>query len=276
MIPTYLEINQPDLHLLVCHDPFNRRMRVDELRGDLQVGQAMIRDQAPDWAEKIILKARREQVDSFLQHGWVQEAEIPGDFGGEDMFFLVYYRQTRRSRSDQTGMERSITQKILTMGRNPGNPTEEKIQRSTMQDAEKLATLYKAVFAVYPTPLGDVSYIQKTMENGTVYVHIEKEGRVLSAASAEVNRKFSNAEMTDCATLPTEEGKGHMAALLARLEEILLPEGIQCLYTICRAQSFGMNKVFYNLGYEYSGCLVNNCHIYSGLENMNVWYKLRS
>jgi putative beta-lysine N-acetyltransferase len=162
------------------------------------------------------------------------------------------------------------------MERNPGNPSGEKIRRSTRQDAEKLAALYKTVFAVYPTPLGDPAYIQKTMENGTVYVHIEKEGKVLSAASAEVNHTFANAEMTDCATLPAEQGRGYMAALLARLEEILIPDEIQCLYTICRARSFGVNKVFYNLGYEYSGCLVNNCHIYSGLENMNVWYKLRN
>ena len=275
MIPTYLEINRPDLHLLVCHDPYNRRVRVDALQGDLQVGLESILEHAPAWAEKIILKARREQVDYFARHGWAKEAEIPGYFRGADMCFMVYYRHALRSRSETTGAERAMAQKIMQMERNPGNPVDEIILRSTKGDAEKLATLYKAVFAVYPTPLGDPSYIRKTMENGTIYVHIEKDGNVLSAASAEVNRTFANAEMTDCATLEAEQGKGYMAALLARLEEILIPEAIECLYTICRAQSFGVNKVFYNLGYQYSGCLVNNCHIYSGLENMNVWYKLK-
>jgi len=276
MIPTYLEIQRPDVYLLLCQDPFNQRVRVDELQGDLQVGRALILEHSPGWAEKIILKARREQAAYFLGQGWAREAEIPGYFRGEDMFFLVHYRQARRSRSDQGVSEGSLLRNIRERERNPVNLAGLEIRQSTLQDAQKLATLYKTVFAVYPTPLGDPAYLQKTMEDGTVYVHIEQEGEVLSAASAEVNRKFANAEMTDCATLPAEQGKGHMARLLAHLERILRHDEIRCLYTICRAQSFGMNKVFYNLGFEYSGCLVNNCHIYSGLENMNVWYKRSS
>jgi len=274
MIPTYQEINRPDVKMLLCLDPFNRRVRVDELEGDLQVGLSLIGEQSPDWAEKIILKARREHLVPLLEHGWTQEAAIPGYFKGIDMYFMVYYRQTRRSHSDQTERERAIVQKILELARNPLKTGSEKIQRSTAKDAAGLALLYSTVFAIYPTPLGDPAYIRKTMENGTVYVHIEKDGKVLSAASAEVNRTFANAELTDCATLPTEQGKGHMALLLARLEDILTRDEVRCLYTICRAQSFGMNKVFYNLGYDFGGCLVNNCNIYSGLENMNVWYKM--
>lgn len=273
MIPTYLELNRPDFQMLLCHDPYNGRVRVDELAGDLESGLRIILEHSPEWAEKIILKARREQVDFFLRHGWVQEAAIPGYFKGEDLFFLVCYPQDQRGRSDQSGRERSIVEQILELGPRPVQPSGEIILRSSVQDAEKLASLYQEVFQVYPTPLGDPAYILKTMESGTVYVHIEKEGRVLSAASAEVNRKFANAEMTDCATLAGQQGKGFMALLLGRLEEMLIPDEITCLYTICRAQSFGMNKVFYNLGYHYSGSLINNCNIYSGLENMNVWYK---
>ncbi len=273
MIPTYQEIDRTDLKMLVCIDPYNKRMRVDELEGDLEAGLRQLLRKAPGWAEKIILKARRDQVGYLLGQGWVQEAAIPGYFRGEDLFFLVYYLQAHRCRSDHTETEHAIVHRILELERKPVNPSGTIIRRSTVADAEKLAQLYKTVFAVYPTPMNDPAYLAKTMEGGTVYVHIEQDGRVLSAASAEVNRKFANAEMTDCATLASEQGKGYMALLLARLEEILVPEKITCLYTICRAQSFGMNKVFYNLGYQYGGCLINNCNIYSGLENMNVWHK---
>ena len=273
MIPTCLELNRPDSRILLCHDPYNRRVRVDELTGDQESGLRVILEHAPEWAEKIILKARREQVDFFLGQGWVQEAAIPGYFKGEDLFFLVLYPRAQRGHTDQGGRERSVVAQILEQEPRPLQPSGELMLRSTERDAEKLANLYRSVFEIYPTPLGDPAYILKTMESGTVYVHIEQDGRVLSAASAEVNRKFANAEMTDCATLSSQQGKGFMALLLGRLEEMLIPDKITCLYTICRAQSFGMNKVFYNLGYRYSGCLINNCNIYSGLENMNVWYK---
>lgn len=274
MIPTYQEINRPDLTVVLCLDPYNRRVRVDELHGDLQSGLELILQQSPDWADKIILKARQEQVDYFIRHGWTQEAGIPGYFNGEDLFFLVHYRHNLRSHTEHAEVELSIARKILEMQRSQVLSGGEKIKRSALEDAEKLALLYDTVFDIYPTPLSDPFYLRKTMEHGTVYVHMEQEGNVLSAASAEVNRKFANAELTDCATLPAEEGKGHMAALLARLEDILTDQEVKCLYTICRAQSFGMNKVFYNLGFDYTGCLVNNCNIYSGLENMNVWYKM--
>jgi len=38
-----------------------------------------------------------------------------------------------------------------------------------------------------------------------------------------------------------------------------------------------MNRVFYNLGYEFMGRLVNNCDIQGAFEDMNIWVRsLRS
>ena len=111
------------------------------------------------------------------------------------------------------------------------------------------------------------------MQQGTTYVYIEEEGEIVSVASAEVNEIFHNAELTDCATLPVAAGKGYMKKLLYFLEQKLKREGITCCYTIARSESLSMNKAFSQLGYTYGGRLVNNCFIYSGLEDMNVWYK---
>ena len=79
--------------------------------------------------------------------------------------------------------------------------------------------------------------------------------------------------VTDCATQKYAQGKGYMKKLLLALEEKLVGDGIKCLYTLARAESVGMNKAFFQLGYAYGGRLVNNCYIYSGIEDMNVWWK---
>jgi hypothetical protein len=34
-----------------------------------------------------------------------------------------------------------------------------------------------------------------------------------------------------------------------------------------------MNQVFYQLGYEYTGRLVNSCDIQGQMEDMNLWVK---
>ena len=273
MIPSYHKISRPDVEMLLYHDPYSGRIRVDEWVGDLPAGQALLKGNAPGWAEKIIVKARREQVPYLLEEGWIREATIPGYFSGEDLFFLVHYPHLPRSHSGRREKDLSITRHILDLKRNAVHPSDLPIRRATREDANKLASLYQTVFSIYPTPLDDPAYLRKTMDQGTVYVYIEQDGVILSAASAEINRTFSNAELTDCATLPSQQGQGHMAALLAYLEEILIGESITCLYTICRSASFAMNKVFYNLGYDYGGCLLNNCNIYSGIENMNVRHK---
>ncbi|MBA4057659.1 MAG: putative beta-lysine N-acetyltransferase, partial [Marivirga sp.] len=140
-------------------------------------------------------------------------------------------------------------------------------------DADELALLYSSTFKVYPTPLGDVTHILKTFDEGTKYVVIREQDKIVSVASAEINRRYSNAELTDCATLPGAQGKGYMKKLLTKLEELLMDDHIRCFYTIARAESYSMNKVFHQLNFTYGGRMTNNCFIYSGLEDMNVWYK---
>ena len=106
-----------------------------------------------------------------------------------------------------------------------------------------------------------------------MYAFIENAGRMVSCASAEINDRYHNAELTDCATITEAEGQGHMKSLLYFLEQKLKVIGIKCTYTIARAESLPMNKAFAQLGFIYGGRLIKNCVIYSGLEDMNVWYK---
>jgi beta-lysine N6-acetyltransferase len=133
--------------------------------------------------------------------------------------------------------------------------------------------LYREVFQIYPTPLHDPEYVKKTMKEGTIYYVFFHQGKIVSAASAEVNSFYKNAELTDCATLKDHRKYGLMKIILRELEAELRMQGIFCAYSIARSLSFGMNAVLFQLGYKYRGRLMNNCYIYDKLENMNMWVK---
>ena len=118
----------------------------------------------------------------------------------------------------------------------------------------------------------DPAYVEETMQSHVVYRLVrDSSGSLVAAASAETSLEHRNAEMTDFATLPSQRGLGLAQHLLAALEHDMADRGIRSLYTIARARSAGMNRVFYNRGYELTGTLVNNCHIAGQLEDMHVW-----
>tara|TARA_R110000744_G_scaffold136972_1_gene247307 strand:+ start:234 stop:1067 length:834 start_codon:yes stop_codon:yes gene_type:complete len=255
-------------------DAFNKRIRIDDYSGDAHGVLALITESTPAWAEKIIVKSRKREVAIFLSGGFIREAEVAGYFKGADMFFLVKYPKPERGSNPGQPEERRIVESILSQPNTASEANTQIVLPATPEDANELAELYAEVFQVYPTALNDPAYVRKTMKEGTKYVLIREQNRIVSAASAEINRQYANAELTDCATLPEAQGKGHIKKLLLKLEKLLKAENIHCLYTIARAESYGMNKAFYQLGYTYGGTLINNCVIYSGLEDMNVWYKV--
>ena len=139
-------------------------------------------------------------------------------------------------------------------------------------DAGELAALYGEVFASYPFPITDPEYLVATMESHVVYRIVrDTDDAVVAAASAETDPEHRNAEMTDFATLPDQRGLGLAQHILAALESDMAERGICNLYTIARARSAGMNRVFYNRSYGWTGTLVNNCHIAGRFEDMHVW-----
>ncbi len=249
-------------------------MRIDDYFGEAKEVLALITQSTPEWAEKIIIKSRKEELDYFLSNGFQQEAFIAGYFKGVDMFFIVKYLSPLRAINSKQTAEQEIIDKLLKEARSNDPVDCGDVSLATEQDADELTQLYASTFNYYPTPIGESGYVLKTMNAGTIYVVAREQNKIVSAASAEIVGEFSNAELTDCATLPEVQGKGYMKKLLCKLEEILLQQNVHCLYTIARSESYSMNKVFYQLRYTYGGRMTNNCYIYSGLEDMNVWYKL--
>ena len=118
------------------------------------------------------------------------------------------------------------------------------------------------------------SYLLKTMYSNVLYLLVEKQGKIVSLASAEMDSENGSAEITDCLTVSSERGKGLIKELIVALEKELLARNFLSSYTLCRASSYGINTAFSSLGYAYTGRLVNNCRIGRGFEDMNIWCKL--
>lgn len=258
-------------------DSFNKRLRVDDYAGKLADAVHEAEKTAKEYqCEKLIFRGRVENYIDLLAMGFQCEAVIDGYFHGSDQYFFCKYFSDERRTNGHWISEDSIVKNVTALERNPDvimPPSEYQLIKITEQDAEKMAELYSEVFKIYPTPLHDPSYIKKTIREGTIYYAFQYKGDLVSAASAEVNLFYKNAELTDCATLPSHRKHGLMKILLEKLEKDLKSQGVFCAYSIARALSFGMNAVLHQLGYSYRGRLLNNCYIFDKLENMNVWVK---
>lgn len=267
------EIRTTDAYVSIYSDRFSSRIRIDDYSGALTSVLEIIENETPAWVEKLIVKSRLKDIVFFESRGFLNEAIVNSYFLGTDMFFMTKYFSSDRQKSLAWDKEELIIKTILKQETESYQKDLSNVSVASKDDCKNLADLYREVFPIYPTPLSDPNYLEQTMKDGTVYVFIGDQGKISSAASAETNSVYKNAELTDCASRQEAQGKGHMKKLLSKLEERLLYQGIRCLYTIARAESVGMNKAFHQLGYHYGGRLKKNLIIYSGLEDMNVWYK---
>jgi putative beta-lysine N-acetyltransferase len=262
--------------VVLYEDEYSRRIRVEEYSGTPHDVLRLILDSTRPWTEKLIIKSKPHDVRFFTQNGFTEEATIVGYFSGVTMHFLTKYLLASRSQSNKTREEDDIIRTLLANPPYPESASTARVEFASASDAGELARLYGASFKVYPTPVNNPDHVLKTMKDGTVYMVVRDNGKIISAASAEINETYHNAELTDCVTAAGHEGKGLMRAILLELERHLHARRISCLYTIARSESFGMNKVFHQLGYTYSGRMTKNCMIFSGVEDMNVWYKFEN
>jgi len=225
---------------------------------------------------KIFAKVHVAAAAVFKENGYTIEASVPGLLHGEEGVFMGKYFSAQRREE----VRPDLVREVLSVARAKACarpdlklPPAFTCRRTRPGEAEEMAGIYRRVFATYPFPIHDPGYLVETMANHIHYYGIWEEDRMVALASAEMDRKGLNAEMTDFATLPEYRGKGLANTLLARMEEDILELGIKTAYTIARAYSHGMNITFAKNGYEFCGTLTNNTDISGGLESMNVWFK---
>lgn len=276
-LPAYRIVEESGIRFEVYLDAFNKRLRVDHYVGDpYLVIQATEKLAKEAHSEKIIIKGKFEDYKIILEKGYRNEAVIDGYFLGSDGYFFCKYLEPDRDFSTHLQVEEDIIASVQHLKRSSQvimPPADYKIMKVGEKEAEMLSDLYREVFQIYPTPLHNPEYVKKTMKEGTIYYAFMYHHEIISAASAEVNHLFRNAELTDCATKKDHRKFGLMKILLKKLEEDLFQQQIYCSYSIARSLSFGMNAVLHQLGYQYRGRLVNNCYIFDKLEDMNVWVK---
>jgi len=261
----------------VFFDYYNKRLKI--INYEAADYTSMIRRlawlaEANDF-DKIFLKARQEDFQIFLSHGYMMEGILRYYFRGQDAYILSRFSSTLRARSDHLLEEAKLIEKLIYHSEKQKKHTLPKnvtIVKATEEHIPLLVHIYRSVFETYPSPLTNPDYIKSTMGH-VVYRMALENGRPLAAASADINRHVSAAEMTDCATVPEAQGKGLMQHILMNLEQDLHTEKIMTAYSLARALSVGMNRSFFRLNYEFSGRLINNCDIFGQFEDMNIWVK---
>ncbi|MEH7416708.1 putative beta-lysine N-acetyltransferase [Neobacillus drentensis] len=270
-------LNETNYFCELYLDPFNKRIRVDDYRGNTKFLLEKVEELVKKYqAEKLIIKARSEDFKMFIEAGLQPEAMVDRYFLGSDAYFFSKFYTSDRKRNDHWITEDGMIQSIFKLTPPIDKtfpPKEYELKKADASCAKELSVLYKQVFQIYPTPLQEPDYVKKTMNDGTIYYVFTYQGKIVSAASAEINLFYKNAELTDCATLTEHRKYGLMKIILQELENDLIKKGIFCAYSIARALSFGMNAALFQLGYSYRGRFMNNCYIYDKLENMNMWVK---
>ena len=226
---------------------------------------------------KIFAKTPEHLKDEFLDRGYTQEAKIPNFYSSKtDVHFMSKFCKAQRGiLTNKPNLE-----KVLEIAQQKKNEQQTKkltdqfkLRRLTIKDCEQIASIYHRVFESYPFPIHDKNYIRKTMDENFIYYGVFCGKELAAVSSAEMDKKGSNAEMTDFATKPFFRGRSLASHLLTLMENDMRKLGIDTLYTIARAISAGMNITFSRAGYEFAGTLVNNTNISGSIESMNVWYK---
>lgn len=254
-----------------------KRYQVDSRAGLADLGDYLLALAREKGCGKVLAEVKEADWEQFLGRGFTLEGIIPGYFAGETAYWLSYFVDPARQHSARLEQEHHVLETVLTEEHAPPPvlAAEFQLSRPTQDDAEDLANLYGQVFTTYPSPLNDPEYVREQMESEeAIFRFVRHEGRIISAAAAEVDWSHRNAEMTNCATVPGYRGKGLMAAMMYDLQAEMAEREIGCCFSLARASSHGMNLVLRRLGYRFRGRLINNSHIMGGLEDMNIWVRV--
>ncbi|MCY9091453.1 putative beta-lysine N-acetyltransferase [Bacillus mojavensis] len=261
---------------VIDNDRFNKRIRVIRYEGFIQEALTDIMTAAEEeGAEKIIVYTKQHDEAELAKQLFTPEGFLEGYYLGHRASVMVRYLTEKRRQTDTYLAEQEMIELLY---KTKPQPQIEIKSPFTMRKAEtndmyQLSMLYKKVFRTYPAPVFDPAYIEKTMNEHTLYYVMLEDDRLIGAASADINPELGHAEMTDCAVLPDYRGRSLTSILIDVLEKEMIKQDIFQVFSLARAASFGMNAVLYHSGYQYGGRLINNCYIGEGLENMNIWCK---
>ena len=266
---------------LIQHGPNNNRIYLMKLHPDEDVDSLL--GQLEELAasrgySKIIAKVPEQAGHYFQDRNYRIEARVPNLFmGKEDGCFYGKFRDPERGALERD--ERELMKEVKEVARESSEISEDElpgnieITRLGKKDVPALVALYREVFKVYPFPVFEEDYLTEAMETHAEYYGAWHKGQLVAACAAEMDFDARNAEMTDFAALPAHRGQNLSYFLLQEMMAQTAEEGIKTVYSMARANSFGMNKNFERSGFQFGGVLVNNTHIGQSIESLNIWYR---
>ena len=264
---------------VIQHGPHNNRIYLMQLNTDDSHSLiATLDDMAlKNGYGKIFAKIPASSWNAFKSAAYVKEAVVPGFFAGKtDGFFIAKYFSDRRQKAQNVEQALRLVKQVgegPASKRNRIGMAAREVVSCKLSDAEEMSVIYQKVFKTYPFPIQKKTYLERMMKEGVLYFCIRIEGRLAAIGAAEIDLLSKNTEMTDFATCPKWRGMGFAGMLLSHMDRKTRKLGIKTAYTIARAASHGMNSVFKNSGYTYSGLLKNNSQICGSIQSMTVWYK---
>jgi len=259
---------------LVQHGPVNDRIYLMHLEAQKtpHLIPALDRMAEENGYGKILARIPDTHWKAFESAGYVAEAAVPGLYGGviDGLFIAKFFSAKRQKAGQPLGSDKAppVSSAAIRLQR-----TAFPVDTCSPTDAEPLSALYRRVFESYAFPIRQPEYLGRAMVDHTIYFCIRVEGEIVSAAGAEIDFENLNCEMTDFASLPRFRGRGMAHCLLHRLDAEAERRGLKTAYTIARADSPSMNRVFRKNGYQYAGQLVRNTQIGGRIRSMKVWYK---
>ncbi|MDF2877769.1 MAG: putative beta-lysine N-acetyltransferase [Clostridia bacterium] len=276
-IPKIERIEFPGGKAKIKWDEFNQRIKIVNFEGELNyLMNELIALSKGNKVGKIFSIVPKDKVTVFKEQGFIMEAKIPHFIKGEPGYFLSKFMAPERKMSLSIPEEEEVlikAREYIEEDYHYEKYDQYIIRNAYLADAEQLAALYDSTFETYPSPMNDREYIKFIMDHEVFFKIAVFDNQIISAASADMDPKYLNVEMTDCATYKEHRGKGLMGRLIFELEKEMQSRAYKVLYSTARATSVGMNIVFSKHNYEYGGRLVNHCHICGQFEDMNIWVK---
>lgn len=226
--------------------------------------------------DKVICNCNSQALEIFKEAGFELEGKINGYFKGEDAFCMSYFIGEYRKSISNLPQKDLLVKKCLGLKntfKHRINKFAYNIRNANENDTKAMVKLFSTVFSSYPSPIYDEKYLKKTMNSKVLYKVAVYDDKIVGIASADMDKKNLNAEITDCATYSNYRGKGILSNLINSLEVDLKNKKIITLYSLARAINPGINIVLSKNNYEYEGRLINHCSICGQFEDMNIWVK---
>jgi putative beta-lysine N-acetyltransferase len=224
---------------------------------------------------KVLCNCLKRDQKTFLACGFKEEGRIDGFFEGEDAYCMSFFTLREREISKDQQKKDEIINSCLKSHQKLNFEIDKSmtIRKAQKGDIPQIKSLLENIFKTYPSPIFDECYLENIMDETTMFMVVERKGEIISVASAQMDFKNKNAEITDCATNPEFRGKGLLTQLISQLEATLIENNFKTLYSLSRAIEPGINKALRKMHYVYRGRLINNCNISGGFEDMNIWVK---